>query len=172
MNHKFYTGVGSRDTPDEILTLMTVIARKAYSEGLWLWSGGAEGADTAFEQGAGDHKQIFLPWPGFGRKHGRIPHINDVPGPTEEAEAMAPLHHPAWDKCNESGRLLHSRNCHQVLGLSLKCRTSGLICWTRRGKIVGGTGQALRIATDYSVPVLNLAIPKDLDEVLRWLKAA
>ncbi len=47
----FYTGVGNRDTPHEYLEKMTVLASLLEKEGCILRSGGAEGADTAFENG-------------------------------------------------------------------------------------------------------------------------
>ena len=45
----FYTGVGNRDTPHEYLEKMTVLASLLEKEGCILRSGGAEGADTAFQ---------------------------------------------------------------------------------------------------------------------------
>ena len=47
----FYTGVGSRKTPKDVLELMVKIAIKAAQNGYTLRSGGAEGADKAFEHG-------------------------------------------------------------------------------------------------------------------------
>lgn len=46
----FYTGIGSRQTPPEILKMMTKIATQLESKGWVLRSGGAEGADEAFLQ--------------------------------------------------------------------------------------------------------------------------
>lgn len=48
---KTYTGIGSRETPYEIQDLMKRIAFKLAENGWLLRSGGAEGADTAFENG-------------------------------------------------------------------------------------------------------------------------
>jgi hypothetical protein len=52
MKAKFYTGVGSRKTPPHILKVMRQLATKLNSDGWVLRSGGADGADTAFEQGS------------------------------------------------------------------------------------------------------------------------
>ena len=47
----YYTGIGSRETPNEILDRMTRLG-SWFSELDWvLRSGGAEGADRAFERG-------------------------------------------------------------------------------------------------------------------------
>lgn len=54
----YYTGVGSRKTPQSILILMNKIAQHFSSYGWILRSGGAQGADTAFESGASE-KEIF-----------------------------------------------------------------------------------------------------------------
>lgn len=64
---RYYTGIGSRGTPSEILEIMTDIARFLAETGYTLRSGGASGADTAFESGVLhiDKKEIYLPWSGF-----------------------------------------------------------------------------------------------------------
>lgn len=66
-----YAGIGSRRTPDDVLVLMYAIARMAAARGLWLYSGHADGADWAFERGAGGRATIFLPWRGFGNELGQ-----------------------------------------------------------------------------------------------------
>ncbi len=65
---KSYAGIGSRETPAEILMYMTRIASFLESKGYTLFSGGASGADTAFEIGVSNsgNKKIFLPWEGLG----------------------------------------------------------------------------------------------------------
>lgn len=61
---KIYTGIGSRETPYEILQLMKELAR-LMSECFILRSGGADGADSAFESGCSGLKEIYLPWKNF-----------------------------------------------------------------------------------------------------------
>lgn len=34
-----------------------------------------------------------------------------------------------------------------------------VICWTKEGKRGGGTGQALRIAQHFYIPIFDLALP-------------
>ena len=57
-NTKTYAGIGSRRTPPEILRLMERMALILSGAGYTLNSGGAKGADSAFENGA-LRKQIF-----------------------------------------------------------------------------------------------------------------
>lgn len=146
-----YAGIGSRKTPYQTLTLMTKCARRLNELGFILRSGGASGADTAFELGVPDNKkEIFLPWRRF----------NDNPShlytPDPLAMEMARKFHPAWDKCSNAARKFHARNCHQVLGRDLNVPADFILCWTPEGKPVGGTGQALRLAAHWDIPVINM----------------
>lgn len=159
---KFYTGVGARKTPAKILVLMKRIAEKLSSDGWILRSGGAVGADSAFEAGVVDEgrAQIFL-----------AKHAN------KEAAAIAEKFHPAWNKCSEYVKKLHARNAFQVLGADLKTPSSFLICWTPDGAVnhsersirTGGTGTAISIASAYGIKIFNLARPDHLARVKKFL---
>ena len=70
--NKYYTGVGSRETPKDVLDLMEKIAYKLSKKGWILRSGGAEGADSAFFQGCEKYSstpiaEIYIPWNGFNK---------------------------------------------------------------------------------------------------------
>ncbi len=156
-----YTGVGSRKTPNNILDLMRNIAIKMAYCGFTLRSGGATGADTAFEQGAGNKKEIF--------------YANDA---TVEAMTISKQFHPAWHKCGNYAKKLHGRNAFQVLGRNLATPADVLICWTpdacknhaQRKYSTGGTGTAISIADAYQVPIVNLAYPNDFIIWDTWIK--
>lgn len=148
----FYTGIGSRETPSKILTLMTKLARYLNDKGYTLRSGGAQGADSAFETGT-HKKEIYLPWKGFNGNPSPLHTISD------EAFEMAKHFHPAWRMCNQAARKFHARNCYQVLGLDLNTPSEFILCWTLNASGEGGTGQALRIAKYYSIPIYDLADP-------------
>jgi hypothetical protein len=158
----FYTGVGSRKTPNNVLALMNRIAIKMSYIGYTLRSGGAEGADTAFELGA-SIKEIY--------------YAKDC---TPEAMTIAAQFHPAWHKCSEFARKLHGRNAFQVLGRQLNDPSQYCICWTPDGATThrervyrtGGTGTAISIADHYKVPVINLAIPSEFQKWDQWSMAA
>lgn len=62
-----WAGIGSRETPADVRADMAFIAGRLAMRGFVLRSGGAGGADLAFEKGlsAGHQKEIFLPWKGF-----------------------------------------------------------------------------------------------------------
>ena len=72
------------------------------------------------------------------------------------AVIRAAQYHPAWHRCSDAARKLHARNGGQILGPELDAPARVVICWTPNGELVGGTAQALRIAADHDVPVINL----------------
>jgi len=162
---KIYAGIGSRDTPGEILESMTKIARKFEEHGWILRSGGADGADRAFEAGVADpaHKEIYLPWRGF---NGRQDWDGCIWNYTEEHERIAAHYHPKWLFLRHGVKKLHTRNVSQVLGADCSSPANFVICWTRDGRASGGTGQALRIAEDKAIPIFNLHDAETLKKCL------
>lgn len=158
-----YAGIGSRTTPEDVLALMRRMAHAWGAVGALLRSGGAPGADTAFEQGALDAHgpfELFLPWPGFEGRAGPVV----IP---DACFALAARYHPGWEHLGRGARAMHARNCQQVLGADLDDPVDFVVCWTPDGDLTGtgsragGTGQALRVATGHGVPVRNLARPSD-----------
>jgi len=160
---KYYTGVGSRNTPNDILRLMTKIAKYLHDLGYTLRSGGAEGADKAFENSAGKDKEIFLPWKGFNKSDSELYKI------PFDALMMAKDVHPCWGNCSEAVRRLHARNVLQVYGHDLNSCSDFLICWTKNAKTVGGTAIAIKLAELNNIPIFNLASENDKKCVLTKL---
>lgn len=149
----YYTGVGSRKTPQDILRLMEKMGKRFAELGYILRSGGANGADSAFERGCdmgGGQKQIFLPWQGFNNSRSEYFVVGS------DAIEMAERYHAAPWALNHTTRLFHGRNCYQVLGPELAEPSSFIVCWTEDGEPVGGTATAIRIGLDRDIPVFNL----------------
>lgn len=163
---RYYTGIGARKTPPEIMVVERQVASSLERHGYILRSGGAAGSDTAFEQGVirPTNKRIYLPWHGF---NGRASKYNT---PTREAIELASRYHPAWEKLGQASRKLMGRNSHQVLGYDLVTPSEFIICWTPGGEMVGGTSQALRIGLDHKIPIINLGAPQ-ADALLEALLA-
>jgi hypothetical protein len=160
-----YAGIGSRQTPLAILRLMEIIAFRLAEGGHTLRSGGAPGADLAFESGcdaAMGKKEIFIPWNGF---QNRSAHLENgvISGYCHRALKLASEIHPNWAACSPSARMLHARNCYQILGKSLNHPVSDVVCWTPGGSGAGGTGQAIRLARKYGIPVWDLGDEKTLE---------
>jgi hypothetical protein len=147
-----YTGIGSRETPKDVIDKMVSMGRYMASHGHTLRSGGANGADTAFESGCINKQgpmEIYLPYPWFNRNESLLFNIS------VESRKLASKFHPNWPNLGDTGRFFMARNAYQVLGLDLKTPTDFIVCWTPGGKVTGGTGQALRMAAHYRIPVFN-----------------
>lgn len=168
-----YAGIGSRKTPPDVLSDMTRIAGALETLGFTLRSGGADGADLAFERGVTDPamKEIFLPWAGFNGSDSKL--FAQTQAQIDASMALAAKHHPAWDMLSarasgadpvaarkaRAAMKLHARNGSQILGLNLDSPVRFVICWTEDGGATGGTGQAIRLAESLGIPVLNLYDP-------------
>jgi hypothetical protein len=123
--------------------------------GWTLRSGGAVGADSAFEKGAraaGGRCEIYLPWPGYNEHaEGRL-----VEASPEAYDLMAQIH-PVFARLPGSSRRLHARNAHQILGADLRSPVEMVVCWTPGARGRGGTGSAIRLARSRDIPVHDLA---------------
>ncbi len=142
-----YAGIGSRETPEHILDKMRDLGLRFGMLGFTLRSGGAAGADSAFEWGC---DQLYAPKDIF--------YATDA---TAEAIKMASSFHPAWERCSEWAVMLHGRNCQQVLGRYLDDPVDFVVCWTKGGKTTGGTATAIRVAEANRIPVYNLGSTLD-----------
>lgn len=142
-----YAGIGSRATPRDVWLKMKTIGQMLAMSGLILRSGRAPGADTAFHEGAkllngqcelydSESAKNRPDWFNHARKY-----------------------HPRFDALDRHAQHLIARNSAIVLGVDLHTPVRFIVCWTPGGEVKGGTGQALRIAPDYSIPVFNLAVP-------------
>lgn len=162
---RVYTGVGSRETPPDVCAQMTALAARLSAFGYTMRSGGAEGADTAFEQGA-EHPEVYLPWRGYNSRRGTALADMTLAQRNEAIEVVAAVH-PAWGRLTPAVRLLHIRNVFQVLGRDLASPSRFLVCWTPDGAeaedetsaATGGTRTAIVIAARHRVPVFNLRRP-------------
>ena len=173
MTKLIYAGIGSRETPPEMCEAMTSVAKDLAPHWI-LRSGFADGADNAFAWGAehGDGEiEIFVPWHGFNKAPTDDERVM-VPEMTPQLLALAARYHPAWDRCSPAARRLHARNGCQIFGKDLKTPVNMVICWTKDGAGGGGTGQAIRIAKDYNIPVFDLFWPAQQDALCEFVAKA
>lgn len=170
----YYSGIGSRKTPPDILQQMIEFGITAAKQGAVLRSGAADGADSAFEEGAllgGGWTEIFLPWKEFNQ------HPSTLFPPSTDARKLASTVHPAWSRLSNPAKLLIARNMHQVLGYSLKSPVQFVVCYTpdgceshyTYGPATGGTGTAIKLASMNGIPIFNLAIPNRLAYAKEYL---
>lgn len=158
---RFYAGIGSRETPPEVLETMEKLAAVLANRGWILRSGHADGADSAFEDGvlsSSGEAEIFIPWEKFGKPYNSTHKVRYICNVTDEAMKIAKNIHPAWVRCSEWVKKLHARNVQQVFGENLNEPVDFIICWTPDGKIQGGTATAINLAITNNIPVFNLAV--------------
>ncbi len=169
---KLYAGVGSRETPNEVLALMQTVAGWLDARDWTLQSGHATGADWAFECGqTSQQARIFLPWKDFGCK----PYKSDPGRPvlghaivTPRAELLSAYEELVRlgirdnnTNVSEAVRLLHGRNWLQVLGTQLVVA----YCKEEYGVPQGGTATAVKLAHHWQIPVFNLWRDEDRKQV-------
>lgn len=176
MKTSYYAGIGSRQTPPNVLLKMQDLGVKLGRMGYVLRSGGADGADTAFEEGCdkyGCAKEIWLPWVGFNNRQSVVP-FTPTPAHFEQASKV----HPAWQYLKPPVQKLHARNSGQILGKDCNTPSEFVVCWTpdgcehadQRSSKTGGTGQAIALASKHNIPVINLAKPDWKDRLELLLK--
>jgi hypothetical protein len=152
-----YAGIGSRNTPNTVIAQMKLIGAVLAARGFVLRSGCAprpadpkkrrencDSADLAFEDGA---KSVN------GRVYLRVSTL------WQPAMTHASVFHPNWEACKNGARGLHARNSLIMLRDTLDRAVRFVVCYTDGGTVTGGTGQALRIAAAYAIPVFNFGNP-------------
>lgn len=174
---KIYTGIGSRETPEDILLLMEIAGRVLCDRGWRLRSGGAIGADSAFYAGARMSErfaevnaEIFLPWNGV--EYDRVNHLKHWHDPVngffdatlfhtwEDTYQIAADIHGGFEHCGRGAIAMHRRNVYQILGSSLEEPAKFVIFWAKpKGKlglVSGGTNTAVQLAIKNNIEVINM----------------
>lgn len=154
-----YTGVGSRRTPTDVQQMLAMLGLELQRRGYVLRSGGAMGADQAFASLV-TRREIYRP-------------EDSTPAAYETARAL----HPAWGRLSHYARVLHARNCFQVLGRDLASPSAFVVCWTPDGAEherectieTGGTATAIRLASRRGIPVFNTARADATGRLMRSL---
>ena len=160
-----YAGIGSRNTPENIQAIMTKLATKLESLGWVLRSGGAIGADSAFELGLLNQRNKEIYYASTEMKDFALDSVKQF--------------HPVPHKLNEYQTKLMARNYYQIMGFNNDMPVKFVICWTPDGCIshktrninTGGTGQAISIADSKGIKVLNLARIEDLDWAIQLINS-
>ena len=165
---KYYAGIGSRETPKDVCNKMTEIASLLEKQDFVLRSGGAQGADHAFEIGISDPlmMDIYLPYINFNNKSGsKYIFISNSDHSNYKAAYESLKYHPRGFNMSHGTKVMMIRNYFQACGLVNQSNSSFVICWTPKGangytiKTTyedGGSGQCIRIAAAHNIPVYNL----------------
>ena len=173
---KIYAGIGSRETPPEVIEWMETLGEQLALAGWTLRSGFADGADNAFARGAeagNGAMELYVPWTGFNDApidHPAIICTQDLPLAIQyHMHDIAEAFHPNWSACSPAAKKLHARNVPQIIGSDLNTAVSCVICWTPGGKHGGGTGQAIRIAKNLKIPIFDLFNERDRELLVTFV---
>jgi hypothetical protein len=168
---RFYAGIGSRETPKHLRPLLNRLASELEEAGFTLRSGAAPGADTWFEEGVRNpaNKRIYLPGSYFNQRWPNEPGLVDYTTLSPEALAKAQDYthrlHPAGPSLRPFVQQLMGRNAMQVLGDDLATPAEFVLAYSPGGYKSGGTSQALRIARENGIRVINLANENELANI-------
>lgn len=167
---KTYAGIGHRDlggfcepnTGEPVERIMCWLAGELEKLGYTLNSGGALGADSAFEAGVRlpAHKNVFTP-----------------ADATEETRSIARELHPAHERLQGHALDLYARNTNQIFGRNLDVTVDFVVCYTKdgcetaatRSRESGGTGQAIEMADRKGSPIFNMKNPDWFAKLKKFL---
>lgn len=185
MQQLIFTGIGSRSITPQEQDVIIEISETLADVGFILRSGKADGADAAFQIGYQQYKnftkqmipvqaEIFIPWDGFNKENRLLEDDWDIVfGENETAWQMVKRIHKRPDQLKHGPRLLHMRNCAQVLGKDLdKPSLFVLYCadeeWIT-GEVSGGTRTAVELARSLGIRTFNIRRRKWIYELIDFL---
>jgi hypothetical protein len=162
-----YAGIGSRQTPENVMILMNKLASHLEQKGYTLNSGNALGADKAFEgkpqpfEKSGD---IVIRWSSYKYKV-KKKQIFTASMVNDKMRDIAIYIHPNGRNLKDYILDLHARSLLQIFGTNLDTLVDFVLCWTKDGceshdtrtSSTGGTGQAISYASLKGIPVINIS---------------
>lgn len=186
---KYYTGIGSRDISPDTYQLLVDIGERMAEKGYVLRSGGAQGADQAFQEGAckvdPDKTEIWLPDSTFENKRLQdakfLGSNYTVPDNSTREAAEEWLIDSGVVKNirskNLKSRKLLCRNVYQVVGgtcpilMPRKWLSSVVIYATNEEEIYKkGTRVGVWTGRHFGVPTYNVMIDKQRGKLLSLLE--
>ncbi len=150
-------GIGSRGLDEGQLDVCYRLGIFIATCGGEIHSGNADGADQAFARGGNTVDptlvHLHLPWPNFNRE--AIVRGNHIHLPQEQSgyAETAAKYHPTWKYLTQGARKLHTRNVSIVCWPTMK---DMVLAFPSNKKGGGGTGQGMRVAKGFDVPVIDL----------------
>ena len=159
--------IGSREAPERILQLCSMIGLRLSENGCVAHSGGARGCDNAFMRYYDpSRRKVYLPgyyfngWNHNGQDFIALDSLEDFPRAIEEVKRVSD-----WETLSKRVRRLFLRNVAQVLGDDFKSPVEAVIYYApvKRGYVQGGTRIAVNIAKNHGIPCFNLWEPLTLE---------
>jgi len=154
---KSYTGIGSRNITESEIKIITKISN-FLSNYFICYSGNADGSDITFQKSSNGNHISFLPWDEFNFDHFK-PVNYYVVGHLEDGINSIHKFHPNPNALSSGAKKLMARNYYQIRGYLDYPTVSFVVCCADEdinGNILGGTGQACRIAKSLNIPIFNI----------------
>lgn len=157
----FYAGVGSRRITVTEQDQIRLLAAELSRCGLIVYSGNADGADVAFQEGSGGRCVIMLPSDGFNHSHydpAKSLAYYTLGDKTLGQQAVHQFH-PRHSGLTSVAKRFLARNFYQVMGCAEYPKADFVVSVAdvdAVGHEVGGTGHTCRIARHHKVPIFNL----------------
>lgn len=149
-----FAGIGNRDLPERAHRALYALAQVYAGEGYILRSGGADGADRAFQDGyenfMGSVTEVYRPLP-----------VNE-PVPVWQWELVERFH-PKPKALKPHPYRLMARNCQIILGPEGQTPVDFVACWAR-SENSGGSAFGIRLARWAGIPVINLCPTPEPDK--------
>jgi len=142
-----YAGIGSRKITEEERVIIENLA---------------EQLSKNFLLGSQKKCVLTLPWHSFNHLHydPKNARQSHAVGKEEAGQKAIDRLHPVADKLSYGARLCLSRNYYQIHGLDENLPpVKFVVCCANtnaNGEIIGGTGHAVRIASELGVPTFNI----------------
>lgn len=155
-----YAGIGSRSiTQEERETIKRVAYKLSFKA--TVYSGNADGADIAFQEGSEGNCVVFLPWRNFNRAKYDLTKSRECYVVGQESEGLKAIEefHPAPHNLSFGARSCLCRNYYQICGYRDVGQVRFVVCCANvdsNGEVSGGTGHAVRIAKANNIPVFNI----------------
>lgn len=121
-----YAGIGSREITHTEANQIHRIANYLMSKGYFLYSGGADGSDQAFESACHGYGLKFLPWPGFRSNYNSEIYNTFIHSKSSIESVLK--YHPAPNALSDAARKLMSRNYFQIHGSGNFPQVDFVIC--------------------------------------------
>jgi hypothetical protein len=157
-----YAGIGSREISFVEKTIITHVANILSNMNLLLYSGNAPGSDQTFQKASNGKCVVFLPWDRFELSsfdYTKNAVDFQIVGQSPQGIASINKYHPNPKSLGQGGKCLMARNWHQINGIAKFPMVSFVVCCATpdgKGSCIGGTSQAVRIALDLNIPVINI----------------
>jgi ABC-type dipeptide/oligopeptide/nickel transport system ATPase component len=178
-----YAGIGSRETPQEVLELMTKAAEYLDGLGYTLQTGftfknketgeDEEGADKAFSQGS-QNKILFGPSAIRKTVKGVASLESYDDNVTKVSNNIVKEIHPAPDRLKPGAVKLMARNTNQIFGKNLDSTVDFVLFYAQETndplRPKGGTGQAVEMARRKGIPTINMADANWRDQLKAAIK--